>query len=58
MTYILNAGTDYGTEGETTDFKPTPYGSEELRRITERQRRTPGATTTTWNSCTTTADGW
>jgi hypothetical protein len=38
MTYILNAGTDYGTEGETTDFKPTPYGSEELRRITDRQR--------------------
>ncbi|MGC7103039.1 hypothetical protein ACPZ19_50980 [Amycolatopsis lurida] len=38
MTYILNAGTDYGTEGETTDFAPTPYGSEELRRITERQQ--------------------
>ncbi|MEV4622742.1 hypothetical protein AB0J74_29015 [Asanoa sp. NPDC049573] len=38
MTYILNAGTDYGTEGETTDFAPTPYGSEELRRITERQK--------------------
>ncbi|GIF52099.1 hypothetical protein DFJ67_5684 [Asanoa ferruginea] len=38
MTYILNAGTDYGTEGETTDFTPTPYGSEELQRITDRQR--------------------
>ncbi|MEV4313271.1 hypothetical protein [Actinocrispum sp. NPDC049592] len=38
MTYILNAGTDYGTEGEATDFAPTPYGSEELRRITERQK--------------------
>ncbi|MDG4825178.1 hypothetical protein O7635_25300 [Asanoa sp. WMMD1127] len=38
MTYILNAGTDYGAEGETTDFTPTPYGSEELRRITDRQR--------------------
>lgn len=38
MTYLLNAGTDYGTEGEATDFAPTPYGSEELRRITERQR--------------------
>ncbi|MFF3224191.1 hypothetical protein ACFYV7_15465 [Nocardia suismassiliense] len=38
MTYILNAGTDYGTEGEKTDFAPTPYGSAELRRITERQR--------------------
>lgn len=38
MTYILNAGTDYGTEGETTDYTPAPYGSEELRRITDRQR--------------------
>ncbi|SNT49036.1 hypothetical protein SAMN05421812_107166 [Asanoa hainanensis] len=38
MTYILNAGTDYGTEGEATDFAPTPYGSDELRRITERQQ--------------------
>lgn len=38
MTYIMNAGTDYGTEGEKTDFAPAPYGSEELRRITERQR--------------------
>ncbi|MEO3743585.1 hypothetical protein [Plantactinospora sp. B5E13] len=38
MTYLMNAGTDYGTEGEKTDFAPTPYGSEELRRITERQR--------------------
>ncbi|HET9138870.1 hypothetical protein [Actinophytocola sp.] len=38
MTYILNAGTDYGAEGETTDFAPTPYGSEELRRIADRQR--------------------
>ncbi|ROT34028.1 hypothetical protein EF879_03920 [Micromonospora sp. HM5-17] len=38
MTYLLNAGTDYGTEGEKTDFKPTPYGSDELRRIAERQQ--------------------
>ncbi|MEV6632657.1 hypothetical protein AB0M54_18095 [Actinoplanes sp. NPDC051470] len=38
MTYVLNAGTDYGTEGETTDFTPTPYSSEELRRITDRQK--------------------
>ncbi|MFE9749044.1 WXG100 family type VII secretion target [Saccharothrix saharensis] len=38
MTYIMNAGTDYGTEGEKTDFAPTPYGSEELNRIIERQR--------------------
>ncbi|WP_083661577.1 hypothetical protein [Actinophytocola xanthii] len=39
MTYIMNAGTDYGTEGESTDFSPTPYGSDELRRITERQQQ-------------------
>ena len=38
MTYVLNAGTDYGTEGESTDFAPTPYGSEELQRIVDRQR--------------------
>ncbi|MGW5054565.1 hypothetical protein [Actinokineospora sp. NPDC004072] len=38
MTYILNAGTDYGAGGERTDFTPTPYGSAELRRITERQQ--------------------
>ncbi|MGH3757743.1 hypothetical protein [Actinophytocola sp.] len=38
MTYILNAGTDYGTEGEATDFGPTPYGSGELQRIVDRQR--------------------
>ncbi|WP_394361119.1 WXG100 family type VII secretion target [Amycolatopsis sp. SB7-3] len=38
MTYVLNAGTDYGAGGEKTDFAPTPYGSEELRRITDRQR--------------------
>jgi hypothetical protein len=37
MTYVLNAGTDYGTEGERTDFAPTPYGSDELQRITDRQ---------------------
>ncbi|PPK70418.1 hypothetical protein V5P93_000701 [Actinokineospora auranticolor] len=35
MTYIMNAGTDYGPGG---DFTPTPYGSDELRRITERQK--------------------
>jgi hypothetical protein len=38
MTYVMNAGTDYGTEGEATDFAPTPYGSEELQRIVDRQR--------------------
>ncbi|KAA8883752.1 hypothetical protein F3087_37440 [Nocardia colli] len=36
MTYILNAGTDYGKD-HPTDFPPTPYSSAELRRITERQ---------------------
>lgn len=38
MTYLMNAGTDYGTEAETTDFAPTPYGSAELRRISDRQQ--------------------
>ncbi|MGM1062189.1 WXG100 family type VII secretion target [Saccharothrix sp. Mg75] len=38
MTYVMNAGTDYGTEGEKTDFPQTPYGSGELNRIIERQR--------------------
>ncbi|SER40023.1 hypothetical protein [Actinokineospora terrae] len=35
MTYVMNAGTDYGTGG---DLAPTPYGSAELQRITDRQR--------------------
>ncbi|PXX56509.1 hypothetical protein DFR70_11961 [Nocardia tenerifensis] len=39
MTYILNAGTDYGAKGQSTDFTPTPYSSEELRRITDRQQK-------------------
>ncbi|SDS61825.1 hypothetical protein [Actinoplanes derwentensis] len=34
MTYLLNAGTDYSGG----DFTPAPYGSGELRRITDRQR--------------------
>ncbi|WP_375000301.1 hypothetical protein [Aeromicrobium sp. CTD01-1L150] len=41
MTYILNAGTDYGTadEGHRTDndFEETPYSSAEVQRIIERQ---------------------
>lgn len=36
MTYVLNAGTDYGAGG---DFAPTPYGSEELQRVIDRQKR-------------------
>jgi len=39
MTYILNAGTDYGAGGQQTDFAPTPYGSEELQRIIDRQKK-------------------
>lgn len=38
MTYILNAGTDYGAGGQTTDFAQTPYGSAELQRIIDRQK--------------------
>ncbi|KHD75676.1 hypothetical protein MB27_21680 [Actinoplanes utahensis] len=38
MTYLLNAGTDYGAGGEKTDFTPTPYGSGELQRIIDRQK--------------------
>ncbi|GLW90388.1 hypothetical protein [Actinokineospora globicatena] len=34
MTYIMNAGTDYSGG----DFAPTPYGSDELQRIVDRQR--------------------
>jgi hypothetical protein len=33
MTYILNAGTGY----PGGDFKPTPYSSDEVRRIIDRQ---------------------
>jgi hypothetical protein len=36
MTYILNAGTDYG-EGTPHDFEPTPYSADEVQRITDRQ---------------------
>lgn len=39
MTYILNAGTDYGAKGKRpTDFPPTPYGAAEVTRIMLRQR--------------------
>jgi hypothetical protein len=38
MTYIVNAGTDYGAKGQPADFPPTPYGSEELSRIIARQQ--------------------
>ncbi len=37
MTYILNAGTDYGADGQETDFDPTPYSADEVQRIIDRQ---------------------
>ena len=39
MTYVLNAGTDYGTAGkQPTDFPETPYSAAEIRRIVNRQK--------------------
>ncbi|MEB3020130.1 DUF4226 domain-containing protein [[Mycobacterium] crassicus] len=37
MTYILNAGTDYGAAPGTKDFKETPYSAAEVQRIADRQ---------------------
>lgn len=37
MTYILNAGTDYGIGKAPTDFPPTPYSAAEAVRIIARQ---------------------
>ncbi|MGU3499834.1 EspA/EspE family type VII secretion system effector [Mycobacterium sp. C31M] len=36
MTYIFNAGTDYG-DGTATDFTPEPYSADEVQRIIDRQ---------------------
>lgn len=36
MTYILNAGTDYG-DNPSTDFTPEPYNADEVQRIIDRQ---------------------
>jgi hypothetical protein len=36
MTYILNAGTDYGDD-PADDFEPTPYSADEVQRIIDRQ---------------------
>lgn len=36
MTYILNAGTDYG-DNPTTDFPETPHSADEVQRIIDRQ---------------------
>src|ERR1700758_909758 len=39
MTYILNAGTDYGRPGtRPTDFPETPYSAAEVARIMQRQK--------------------
>jgi uncharacterized protein YheU (UPF0270 family) len=37
MTYVLNAGTDYGTTGAVNDFDETPYSAGEVQRIVDRQ---------------------
>ena len=58
MTYVLNAGTDYGTEGQKTDFAPTPYGSEVIcgGSPTGRQR-TSGAMPTACHGSKPTSGG-
>jgi hypothetical protein len=39
MTYIVNAGTDYGRPGtRPADFPETPYSAAEVARIMERQK--------------------
>ena len=39
MTYVLNAGSDYGKAGKRpTDFPETPYGTAEVARIISRQK--------------------
>jgi hypothetical protein len=39
MTYIVNAGTDYGRPGiRPADFPETPYSAAEIARIMKRQR--------------------
>lgn len=37
MTYILNAGTNYGSASDNDDFAETPYSSAEVQRIIDRQ---------------------
>lgn len=37
MTYVLNAGTDYGDSPGTKDFAETPYSADEVQRIIDRQ---------------------
>lgn len=37
LTYVLNAGTDYGPASSDNDFEETPYSAPEVRRIVGRQ---------------------
>lgn len=37
MTYVLNAGTDYGDTAEDNDHPETPYSAAEVQRIIDRQ---------------------
>ncbi|MFC6149447.1 MULTISPECIES: hypothetical protein [Mumia] len=37
MTYVLNAGTDYGSASPDNDFPETPYSADEIQRIIDRQ---------------------
>jgi hypothetical protein len=39
MTYILNAGTDYGDTADVNDYPETPYSAAEVQRIVERQEK-------------------
>ncbi|MEO6794979.1 MAG: DUF4226 domain-containing protein [Mycobacterium sp.] len=48
MTYVLNAGTDYGAAPGTKDFKETPYSSAEVQRIADRQNANDGSYANAW----------
>ena len=37
LTYVLNAGTDYGSPGRLADFPAAPYCADEVARIAARQ---------------------
>ncbi|MET0930390.1 MAG: hypothetical protein ABWX74_12785 [Aeromicrobium sp.] len=37
MTYVYNAGTDYGSASPDNDFPETPYSADEIQRIIDRQ---------------------
>jgi hypothetical protein len=37
LTYVLNAGTDYGAPGRYADFPAVPYCADEVARIADRQ---------------------